>query len=310
MDKSSHLKTFFENELKDRLVPLENYRKKRLLLFTRYLFIAASITLVLIICALLSVPGFIIALCSTIVALIIGFGWESLITTNQNLRKEYKLKILPRIIELINPEFEYIPRQKIANSVFAKSLLFPDKISSVDGEDFMRFKVGQADIMFCEATVYGYDPPIQMFDGIFISTKFNKPLSGRTLIFPKKTTSFFRKIKFNILGSTFIVKLEDPEFEKEFLVLSEDQIEARYILTTSLMQRILDYRRKLKTQIAFSFITNRMYCIIPNSKNLFEPALFNSFLDYEFILESYEPIKLYTDIVDDLNLNLRIWSLR
>ena len=43
-----------------------------------------------------------------------------------------------------------------------------------------------------------------------------------------------------------LVKLEDPEFEKSFVVYSGNQTEARYILSTSLMRRILDYKVNCK----------------------------------------------------------------
>jgi hypothetical protein len=51
-----------------------------------------------------------------------------------------------------------------------------------------------------------------------------------------------------------------------------------------------------------------MFCTIPNYDNLFEPALFNSFYDFEFMEKSFHALKLYTHIVEDLNLNLRIWT--
>jgi len=307
MRTPSEFQAYFETELKSQLQPLEEYRKKGIRVFKRIQYLAVGMCLVFLFCLF---TGQIMAfvLCFISIAFAEGFAFESVTKTNLHLRKEYKIKILPEILKFINPDFEYIPKQKISKSVFDKSLLFPHEINFVDGEDFMRFNFENTDIMFCEAEVFGYGPVAKMFDGIFISSSFNKTFGSKTFIFPKKTTSFFRKIRFKILGSSYIVSLEDPEFEKEFIVLSEDQVESRYILTSSLMQRILEYKRKLKAELAFSFISKRLYCTIPNSKNLFEPALFDSFMDFEFIRKSYEPIILYSGIVNDLNLNLRIWS--
>jgi hypothetical protein len=90
-------------------------------------------------------------------------------------------------------------------------------------------------------------------------------------------------------------------------VISSDQIEARYILTTSLMQRLIDYKLKTKKGIKFSFVDNKLYCAIPNYIDLFEPALLEPF-HFDFLKFTYQPIKLYTDLVEDLNLNLRIWK--
>lgn len=49
-------------------------------------------------------------------------------------------------------------------------------------------------------------------------------------------------------------KLEDPEFEKHFAVYSSDQVQAGYILSTSLMSRIVDFKEKSSRRIHLSFI--------------------------------------------------------
>jgi hypothetical protein len=307
MQTIDEFQSFFESELKLLLQPLEDYRIKRIKKYYRIQYFAMAMGLLLVLSSLYGNANLIV-LNILFILTAEGFAFESLSVTNSYLKKDYKNKILPQILNFINSDYEYIPNQKISKTVFEKSLLFPHEINIVKGEDFMRFSIEDTDIMFCESEVYGYNLNSKMFDGIFISATFNKSFTSKTFIFPEKTTSFFRKIKFKLLGSSYIVKLEDPEFEREFIILSEDQVESRYILSTSLMQRILEYKNKLKAELAFSFISKRMYCTIPSPKNLFEPAIFESFFDYDFILKSYEPILLYTGIVKDLNLNLRIWS--
>ena len=55
-----------------------------------------------------------------------------------------------------------------------------------------------------------------------------------------------------------LVKLENPEFESEFAVYSDDQIESRYILSPSLMERILSFKKQTKKSIQLSFIDSRL----------------------------------------------------
>ena len=69
----------------------------------------------------------------------------------------------------------------------------------------------------------------------------------------------------------------------------------------------MEYQRKTKRSISFSFVDNKLYCTIPQYNDLFEPTLFKPF-NFEFVMENYTPLKLYTDLVEDLNLNLQIWS--
>lgn len=301
------LRDFFDKELINLLVPLENARIKGMRRFYR-LGILALIMGLLLGLAIGYRHDNLIVVAVIILMFILGTAIETLSGTNMLLREKYKKDILPGIFSRILPDFDYWPNQKIANETYNNSLLFPQEVNVVEGEDFMRFTIDGVDVMLCESKVFGYGPQAKMFQGIFISAAFNKSVTSKTFIFPRKSTSWYRKLRFKVLGPSYQVKLEDPEFDKDFIVLGEDQVEARYILSTSLMKRILEYKRKLNSEIAFSFISDRMYCSIRNSRNLFEPALFNSFLDFSFVLKSYEPVIFYTAIVKDLNLNLRIWS--
>ena len=80
-----------------------------------------------------------------------------------------------------------------------------------------------------------------------------------------------------------LVRLEDPEFKKECCVYSDDQVEARYILSTSLMKRILEFKQKWRTKVSLSFRDSKVYIAIRMNKNLFETRLFKSIVDYHFI---------------------------
>ena len=57
-----------------------------------------------------------------------------------------------------------------------------------------------------------------------------------------------------------------------------------------------------------SFIDSRMYIAIPYTENLFEPQLFKTILDFAPVQKYFEDLQLAIGIVEDLNLNLRIWS--
>ena len=81
---------------------------------------------------------------------------------------------------------------------------------------------------------------VTKFRGAVIMFCFNKNFVGRTIV--KKDLGMignFGARKFdNNLNDLEKVNLEDCEFEKIFEVYSSDQIEARYLLTTSFMERL------------------------------------------------------------------------
>ena len=147
--------------------------------------------------------------------------------------------------------------------------------------------------------------------GCFLWPTSIKILADYTLVLPDTAEKLFGKLGQNLQAFSSrgdLIKLEDPEFEKEFCVYADDQVEARYILSPSLMQRIVEFKRKWNTKVYLSFRDSKVYIAIKMDKNLFETRLFKSIVDYNFIEANIRFLALLTGIVEDLNLNTRIWT--
>ena len=309
MKTEVEVQAFFRNDLRDSLLPLEELRVKKVRKIKYLLISAAPVAVILIVSVKAFVPP-LLAVCIFTLMTLLGVAYETLEKMKITLQRHYKSEILPKILEFLFHQFDYIPNQRIARSVLTESQLISDEITLVEGEDFMRFKHGETGIMFCETIVYRRsksDGPI--FQGVFLVSTFNKHFQHQTVVLPRAKVSLFSKIMHPEEFTAFEeIKLEDPDFCKEFMVYGTDQIEARYILSTSLMSRMLAYKNKIKRDLSFSFVNEKMFCAIPNYVNLFEPAIFESFFDFAYFQKSYDALMLYNEIVDDLNLNLRIWS--
>jgi hypothetical protein len=305
MKTEDEVRVFYDDVLNELLYPLEEYRLRKVVWIKRYMLIGSLLLIPSIVCFCFGVP-FVAFIFGFTAFILYGYAFQSVNEMKATLQRNFKNKILPVLLGFLFDNYEYIPNQRIARSVFIKSKLFAEDITSMDGEDFMRFKIGDTAIMFCESDLYNKGK--MFFHGIFICSVFNKFFNHQTVVLPKPVFPLFQNIVRSLLEGFCRIQLEDVVFTKNFIVYGDDPVESRYILTPGLMARILNYKFKTRKKISFSFIDDRMYCVIPNYINLFEPALFDSFLDFEFIRKSYEPLKLYTDLVDDLNLNVRIWS--
>ena len=105
-----------------------------------------------------------------------------------------------------------------------------------------------------------------------------------------------------------LVQLENPDFEKMFAVYSTDQVEARYILTPNLMERIYNFCEKHEITVSMAFHNSNVFVGIPMSKDFFEPNIFRTLLNYDRSKEYHDDMQLALSLVDELNLNNRIWS--
>jgi len=74
------------------------------------------------------------------------------------------------------------------------------------------------------------------------------------------------------------------------------------------MERILAFKKKWNTRVYLSFLDSKVYIAISMYKNLFELRTFKPAADYTFLEESMHFLTLLIEIVDDLNLNTRIWT--
>lgn len=149
-----------------------------------------------------------------------------------------------------------------------------------------------------------------VFDGIIIILEMNKNFSGQTIV--RKDWGLFNflmrapccKVQQQEIKMTK-VKLEDYVFEKQFEVFSTDQIEARYLLTTAFMERVLEVKRRFHgKKIQLSFFDNKLLLAVDTSKDMFETtSLFCTTARYGRMREVVGQFYSIFSIVDLLKLN-------
>ena len=258
---------------------------------------------------------------TVILAMVICSGSYMFFT--KDYRREFKASIIEKIVKFVDEGLRYSATQCIPESVFRSSEIFRIRPDRYRGEDCVEGDIDATHIKFSEIHAEYKTESYSskggrrtqwhtIFKGLFFVADFNKNFSGKTIVLPDTAERLFGNF-----GSMFqswnktrgeLIKLEDPEFERLFVVYGDDQIEARYILSTSLMKRITEFRNRVNKQIFLSFIGSNIIVAVSYQKNCFEPRVFKTIIDFTPIQEYFEDIKLVTGIVEDLNLNLRIWG--
>lgn len=235
----------------------------------------------------------------------------------------YKQTIVPLITKKIDERIDYFPTQGLLNE-YSASGMYVRRYDRAKAEDTFR---GQFDLttfafgeVFTEYKSVSTDSKGRrketwhtIFRGIFFTSDFHKNFSGETYVdvdtMERTFGSFGRKFqKMNANRSGELIRMENPEFEKYFAVYSSNEQESRYILTPSIMERMVNIREKLDTNVAFSFRNNHLYVAVSRYKNLFEPSVFSSLLNDREYRIWWELITSMSQIVEDLNLNTRIWT--
>ncbi len=205
--------------------------------------------------------------------------------------------------------FEYEFEQTLPEELLEYSNLFKD-FTINDGDDF--FVGSYKDICITiaeeklqkEVYVNKRRKKVTIFKGICVLLDMNKPFKGKTVVL--KDSGMLNVLK-RIRGLER-VSLEDLFFEKLFEVFSDDQIEARYLLTTAFMERVLKLRDLFGGKsIQFSFFKDKLLFAIPTKQDMFEPcSLFKTAINKPQIDLVFDQFYMVFSIIDILKLNQKI----
>lgn len=101
------------------------------------------------------------------------------------------------------------------------------------------------------------------------------------------------------------INLEDVDFAKDYSVISEDQIEARYLLTAAFIDRFKRLQKVYKTKsIRCSFYQNQISFAIWSSRDMFEIGdLWHSLLDSRKAQEFFEEMTAVLDMIELFRLD-------
>ena len=320
MKTLEELKEFYDTMLIKDLQVLEQQRKA---MVNRFLVVAAVILGVVAVGAAMAASSGNVVL--IFIPLVIGLiiGGIVLSVMSKGYVEDFKGRIIGKLVGFIDESLSYTQQACIPQATYMSSRIFRHRPDRYKGDDYVTGKVGATKIEFSEihseykTTTTDSKGRTRthwhtIFKGLFFIGDFNKHFSGETVVLPDTAERLFGRIGQKLQSlNTFrgrLIKLEDPEFEKLFVVYGDDQIEARYILSTSLMARITDFKKKTKKPIYLSFIGSSVFVAISYCRDLFEPRMFSTLLDFGPIRQYFEDLQLAAGIVEDLNLNTRIWT--
>ncbi len=140
------------------------------------------------------------------------------------------------------------------------------------------------------------------FRGMFCWLRYPKKLKGHTVVLVNNQNTKLNRFVSSKFSEEEKILLEDIRFAKEFIVYSTDQVEARYVLSTALMERILSLKEKFNQPILLSFHNQEMYLAVQNKNGLFSFA--SGKIDtIEVIQELANDIETALDITQELKFN-------
>ena len=224
--------------------------------------------------------------------------------------RNFKAQVFNHLCAVHFPGLAYDPKGYIRYDEFDATNLFPYRSDGYNSEDYFAGHVGQTDVYFAEVVAKRerkcfndgrLDTCLdEFFRGLVFVADFHKHFHSTTRLVP-------RNEKLVKVRGQAPVTMEDPEFEETFITVSTDQVDARYVLSTSMVARFVDLSRRIPGMRAL-FKDEKLVLALPSNRDRFEPSLYRRANSSRQLDRFVRDIQRLLRIVEELSLNTRIWS--
>lgn len=219
--------------------------------------------------------------------------------SNRSFYNDFKTQVIERILKFIDPSFTYISHKYIQPSQLVDSKLFDHLPKKYKGDDYVSGIIGSGTkVEFSEVVARHKDISQASgksgsewrttFKGLYFVAQTDRKFSGQTFVLPagESTTTLWESSKMDLKQVDF----PHAEFNNFFHVFSTDPAEAQALLKDSIRDRLVEFRSHRTNPVRLSFIGHKINVAISHEKDLFEPRIFKTLIDFKVMEEYYDDL--------------------
>ena len=202
-------------------------------------------------------------------------------TINKKYRRMYKATLVNRVAKDYFSQFTYQPEKGFTRD-YLRGLGIMSFGSDYNSEDMLQgvynnVPFTRADVYIADTTTdsEGNSSTTVYFRGQWLELQPNKRFQTDLQIiqkgfgFTNKRKGFFTKKE----DRRHVIETEDVEFNKKFQCLCQNDAEAFYLLTPTLMQAIMKLSQVLPYKMMIAFVDNTLHVLVDTHRDSMEPTL-------------------------------------
>lgn len=230
-----------------------------------------------------------------------------LVTLKKKMKERLGAPLVRSALSKVFDRVEYQPFGRLPDYVMELSAMrFPFDVDRIEGSDHVRatyrgMELQFSDIELIDRRSNGKNTQyVTVFQGIWLVCDFGKPISSGVLLQERNAFSFRFADKLNHGGN--LIETENVEFNKKFLIVSQSQHDAFYVLTPHMMEYIMRMDRHGMGVSYLRFTqSGKVHIVINTGKDLFE---LDSKTDPAMLTDKFlDEIGYITGLIDSLHLS-------
>lgn len=222
----------------------------------------------------------------------------------KRFENKIKIAIMPEVMKAFG-NFTWTTTPVVSPYDIKNSTLYERFEDKQDDDNFhgiyngLEVNIDETELTYTTRDSKGNRERHTEFKGIIVCVNMKKDFKGHTVI----------KLRHLLNSSRYEeIKLEDPEISKKYYISGTDQIESRYLLTTSFIERFKNIQKTFKADyVEASFIDSNMMLALRTNKDLFSLGdLDRPTDDTKQLTELLDEFVSILEIIDELKLNQNI----
>lgn len=209
--------------------------------------------------------------------------------------KIFKENIVKRVVEYFGP-FSYMPLGNIPKSDY-DSANFGESYDIYESEDLIvgnieDIKLAMAEIKLIDEYTDedGHTTYTTKYDGLFSRVNLNSQLDADIYILDRKK-NFKRDYRFDYIK----VNADSEEFNREFSLYSNNDVVALQLLTSDIMQKIVELKKEMNINYEIIFKNNSIYFRFETG-SMFEVKNYNDYFDKDTIYRYFKVMEFTISI--------------
>lgn len=225
----------------------------------------------------------------------------------KNYKLQYKEKVIKEFIHGYSDGLDYRPQEGIASSQYSHAGFdgYYDRYYSEDlikGEILENCKISMAEVhtqreeTTTDSNGNTTTTYVTLFHGLFAKIDLN---CFNSVDFMVEKNKIFK----GIFGKKYRLEMDSNEFEKIYDVKTSDKISTLRILTSDIMQLLIDFKKQNKVVPEISLRGNNLY-IRYGVGNVFEPNLLKNDMDFDKLKKTYNMINFTLNLAKEFTKNI------
>lgn len=221
----------------------------------------------------------------------------------QEYKSVYKEKVVKTFVEAYDENLAYLPTGRVSEYLYMSAGFerYCDRYSSedlitgnIDGHKIMMGEVHtERRETYTDSDGHTQTRYVTIFHGMFGNVEISSKYNGQIRVHSDKG------MLGKIFGNQKRIEMDSTEFEKYFEVHADDKIQAMQVLTSDIMEEMIDFIKKSKIRFELTINHNQLF-IRFKTGDIFEGNVFRSSVNFDTLKKMFDIINFTFDITRKL----------